>query len=130
MNENKYEVYEDSEISSAGFSNRSRFDLERERIEDEMARYSDKSFRPTITVQLLILTLVAGLHRLTNGKIFSGLVFGLTLGGFGIWFLIDWFLIISGKFTDKYGKPINYPAVYRLDQELKALEKRHANGEL
>ena len=34
----------------------------------------------------------------------TGIVQILTLGGLGIWVLIDFIMIIVGKFTDKEGK--------------------------
>lgn len=36
-----------------------------------------------------------GFHRFYYGKIWSGLVFFFTCGGFGIWFLIDLLLLPS-----------------------------------
>ena len=49
---------------------------------------------------------VPGIHRFLTGKIGSGVGFLFTLGGFGIWALIDWIKLAQGKFTDKEGLPI------------------------
>lgn len=47
-----------------------------------------------------------GIHRFYNGKIGTGILMILTLGGLGIWVLIDLIMIALGKFTDKEGKEI------------------------
>ncbi len=65
---------------------------------------SDKEYNKTI-----ILACVLGLfaiHRFINGKTKSGLIMLFTLGGCGIWWLIDIIMIITGKFTDSNGNLI------------------------
>lgn len=47
-----------------------------------------------------------GVHRFYNGKIGTGILQLITLGGCGIWTLIDLIMIITGNFTDKDGNPI------------------------
>ena len=47
-----------------------------------------------------------GIHRFYVGKIGTGILMLITLGGFGIWTLIDFIIIIVGKFTDKEGNLI------------------------
>ena len=47
-----------------------------------------------------------GVHRFYVGKIGTGVLQLLTLGGFLIWALIDFIMIIIGKFTDKEGNAI------------------------
>lgn len=49
---------------------------------------------------------IIGVHRFYVGKIGTGIVQILTLGGMGIWVLIDFIMIIVGSFTDKEGKKI------------------------
>ncbi len=44
-----------------------------------------------------------GAHRFYVGKIGTGLLMVVTVGGFGIWSLIDLILIICGAFTDAAG---------------------------
>ena len=44
-----------------------------------------------------------GIHRFYVGKIGTGILMILTLGGLGIWTLIDFVMIIVGSFTDKEG---------------------------
>jgi TM2 domain-containing membrane protein YozV len=66
---------------------------------------SSKGFVPT----LLLVILLGGIggHRFYVGKIGSGIAQLLTLGGLGIWTLIDLIMIILGKFTDSEGNTIS-----------------------
>ena len=45
-----------------------------------------------------------GIHRFYLGKIGTGILMLCTLGGFGIWMMIDFILITLGSFRDKQGK--------------------------
>ncbi|MCB1081031.1 MAG: TM2 domain-containing protein [Simkaniaceae bacterium] len=45
-----------------------------------------------------------GIHRFYVGKIGTGILMILTLGGLYIWQLIDLILIIVGQFRDKQGR--------------------------
>ena len=47
-----------------------------------------------------------GIHRFYVGKIGTGVLQLITLGGLGIWALIDLIMIILGNFTDKDGKKL------------------------
>jgi len=47
-----------------------------------------------------------GVHRFYVGKIGTGILQIVTLGGLGIWTLIDFIMIIVGAFTDKEGNKI------------------------
>ncbi|MDD5185622.1 MAG: TM2 domain-containing protein [Paludibacter sp.] len=49
---------------------------------------------------------VFGVHRFYTGHTASGIVQLLTLGGCGIWMLIDFIVIAVGNFKDADGNPI------------------------
>ena len=69
-----------------------------------MSGNSEKSFVAT----LLLCVLVGGLgvHRFYVGKIGTGILMLLTLGGLGIWALIDLIVIATQNFKDSQGLPI------------------------
>lgn len=68
---------------------------------------TDVTDKKWITVLLLCLFVGGlGIHRFYVGKTGSGIVMLLTLGGLGIWTLIDLIVIVCGNFTDKNGIPI------------------------
>lgn len=70
-----------------------------------MENQEEKSEKEFIVTILLCLFLGGfGAHRFYTGKIGTGVVMLLTLGGLGIWSLIDLIMIIVGKFKDKEGK--------------------------
>jgi len=47
-----------------------------------------------------------GMHRFYAGKVGTGILMVLTLGGFGLWTLIDFIFIVTGNFKDKNGLKI------------------------
>lgn len=55
---------------------------------------------------LLPFVAINGAHRFYVGKIGTGILELITLGGLGIWTLIDLILIIVGSFKDKQGRPV------------------------
>ena len=65
---------------------------------------SEKGFAPTLILCLLLG--VFGIHRFYVRKIGTGILMLLTLGGFGIWQLIDTIRIAMGSFEDSKGNPI------------------------
>ena len=48
-----------------------------------------------------------GVHRFYVGKIGTGVLMIVTLGGLGIWVLIDFIWILVGTFTDKEGRVLS-----------------------
>ena len=49
---------------------------------------------------------VFGVHRFYVGKIGTGILMLMTIGGLGIWMLIDLILIAVGSFRDKEGRRV------------------------
>jgi TM2 domain-containing membrane protein YozV len=68
------------------------------------ADVSDKGFVPAIL--LCFFFGVFGIHRFYVGKIGTGLLQLITLGGLGIWALVDFIMIVVGAFKDKEGRPV------------------------
>ncbi|GEA82225.1 TM2 domain-containing protein [Cellulomonas uda] len=65
---------------------------------------SDKSF---IATWLLAYFLgVLGIDRFYLGKVGTGIAKLLTLGGCGIWALVDLILVLAGAQKDKFGRPL------------------------
>lgn len=48
-----------------------------------------------------------GVHRFYAGKIGTGILMLVTLGGLGIWYLVDLIIILSGTFQDMEGRLIH-----------------------
>jgi TM2 domain-containing membrane protein YozV len=69
-----------------------------------MGPVSDKSMVPAAL--LCFFLGVIGIHRFYVGKIGTGILLILTLGGLGIWQLIDLIMIIIASFKDKDGLPL------------------------
>ena len=65
---------------------------------------SDKGFVPTILLCFFLGAL--GGHRFYAGKTGTGILMLITLGGLGIWTMIDFIMIVCGSFTDSEGRPI------------------------
>lgn len=65
---------------------------------------SDKNWLATLLLCLFLGGI--GVHRFYVGKVGTGILQLVTLGGCGIWTLIDLIMIITGNFTDKNGNKI------------------------
>ncbi len=72
-----------------------------------VAQDVNKSEKEWIVTLLLVLFVGSiGVHRFYAGKIGTGILMLVTLGGCGIWTIIDLIMIATGKFTDMNGKVI------------------------
>ena len=59
-----------------------------------------------VALLFCILLGVFGVHRFYVGKIGTGILMLLTIGGLGIWVTIDLILIAVGSFRDKEGRRV------------------------
>jgi TM2 domain-containing membrane protein YozV len=68
---------------------------------------TDKAVSPYSRLAALLLCFFLGwlgVHRFYVGKVGTGVAMIFTLGGLGIWTLIDFIMIIVGSFTDANGR--------------------------
>ncbi len=61
--------------------------------------YSEKNYIAAVLLCFFFGTY--GIHRFYVGKIGTGILMLITLGGLGIWWIIDLIIIICGNFEDK-----------------------------
>ncbi|MAE46316.1 MAG: hypothetical protein CMJ86_05420 [Planctomycetes bacterium] len=67
-------------------------------------RYSGKS--RLVALLLCFLVGYLGVHRFYVGKIGTGVLMIFTIGGLGIWYLIDLIMIALGSFRDADGRAV------------------------
>ncbi|KAA9155227.1 TM2 domain-containing protein [Microbacterium lushaniae] len=70
------------------------------------AGISEKSWLATLLLSIFLGEF--GIDRFYLGKIGTGILKLITVGGFGVWWLIDVILIVAGAMKDKYGRPVEY----------------------
>jgi TM2 domain-containing membrane protein YozV len=74
---------------------------------DEMNSNSEVSKRRYVPAVLLCFFLgTLGVHRFYLGKTGTGILMLLTLGGLGIWALIDFVRLVVGSMHDSDGLPL------------------------
>lgn len=69
-----------------------------------LQEFSRKEFVPAVLLCFFLGGL--GVHRFYLGKTGTGILMLLTLGGLGIWTLIDFVRLVIGSMTDKDGLPL------------------------
>lgn len=80
------------------------FDSQKEKLLDSSTKTNSIDW-----LALFLLTFfvgVLGVHRFYVGKIGTGVLMLITLGGLGVWFLVDLLLVVTGQFTNKNGQKI------------------------
>ena len=80
------------------------FDSQKENLLDSSTKTNSIDW-----LALFLLTFfvgVLGVHRFYVGKIGTGVLMLITLGGLGVWFLVDLLLVVTGQFTNKDGQKI------------------------
>lgn len=63
-----------------------------------------------VTVLLSFFLGYLGVHRFYAGKIGTGVLMLVTCGGVGVWALIDFIMVLLGRFQDSDGLPIKNQA--------------------
>ena len=80
------------------------FDSQKEKLLDSSTKTNSIDW-----LALFLLTFfvgVLGVHRFYVGKIGTGVLMLITLGGLGVWFLVDLLLVVTGQFTNEDGQKI------------------------
>ena len=80
------------------------FDSQKEKLLDSSTKTNSIDW-----LALFLLTFfvgIFGVHRFYVGKIGTGVLMLITLGGLGVWFLVDLILVVTGQFTNKDGQKI------------------------
>ena len=76
----------------------------RSEIKDKIEKEKGISSKSRFALVLLVWFVgFLGVHRFYLGKIGTGLIMMFSFGGFGVWWLIDFILAISGSMEDGYG---------------------------
>jgi|TARA_B110000967_G_C18821967_1_gene529188 TM2 domain-containing membrane protein YozV len=71
----------------------------------EAENVSDKRILPTFLL-FIVLSWPLGAHRFFLKRYASAILFIITIGGCGIWWIIDFILIVTGSMKDDHGKVV------------------------
>ena len=72
---------------------------------NEHFNVSEKRILPTFLL-FLVLSWPLGAHRFFLKRYASAISFIITIGGFGIWWIIDFILIVTGSMKDDRGQVV------------------------
>ena len=72
---------------------------------NEHFNVSEKRILPTFLL-FLVLSWPLGAHRFFLKRYTSAILFIITIGGFGIWWIIDFILIVTGSMKDDRGQVV------------------------
>ena len=72
---------------------------------NEHFHVSEKRILPTFLL-FLVLSWPLGAHRFFLKRYASAILFVITIGGFGIWWIIDFILIVTGSMKDDRGQVV------------------------
>jgi TM2 domain-containing membrane protein YozV len=72
---------------------------------NEYFNVSEKRILPTFLL-FLVLSWPLGAHRFFLKRYASAILFIITIGGFGIWWIIDFILIVTGSMKDDRGQVV------------------------
>ena len=86
-----------------------------EETKSDKSEPSDKDF--VITLLICVFLGGLGVHRFFVDKIGTGVLMLVTLGGLGLWWIIDIILIVTGSFEDSEGRVIAYQAAGAVNRE-------------
>ena len=66
---------------------------------------SEKRILPTFLL-FLVLSWPLGAHRFFLKRYASAILFIITIGGFGIWWIVDFILMVTGSMKDDRGQVV------------------------
>ena len=72
---------------------------------NEPINISEKTILPTFLL-FIVLSWPFGAHRFFLRRYASAILFIITIGGCGIWWIIDFILIVTGSMRDDKGKVV------------------------
>ena len=72
---------------------------------NETVNISEKRILPTFLL-FIVLSWPFGAHRFFLRRYASAILFIITIGGCGIWWIIDFILTVTGSMKDDEGKPV------------------------